>query len=191
MGLPDPDYFTVVELAERWAKKYGECTKTLVERYITTKKLKAEEIRGPSRQRGGGFVDAWKREPVHFVPGPVTGYHITLDEVLRFEAENPPTNTVTLSTTKAASIKSLPVSKRRLDALGRILFAIRSEFIEKHGRTPQYMEVVNELRRLAKPGNHPVIQEVSEGKVYCRGCEKGTSFKQIQNRLTRFNSDQK
>jgi|GEM_PF-5264046 len=113
MGLPDPDFFTVGELSERWKKLYGECTTSLIKRYITTDKLKASPVQ-ENYQRGGGFVDAWKREPVRFVPGPITDYHITLAEVLRFEAEHPPTGqaTCTAESMSDADIKEF-VEKQR------------------------------------------------------------------------------
>ena len=88
MGLPDPDYFTCVELAKRWEKKYGECTPELILRYITTGKLNAEE-KITYRNLGNGI--SWvtgkqtMRKTVH-----CRWYEIPLAEVLRFEIECSP-----------------------------------------------------------------------------------------------------
>jgi len=202
MGLPRPDYYTVGELADYWKKIYGECTPALVIRYITTGKLIAEEIKSAPRQRGGGFVSNWNgNNPVYFVPGAVVGYRISLDEVLRFEAEHPPKAatpepaTPAPSKTPAApepdSIKTTTEKKQRSDLLKIILVQITNEFKTQHKRTPTSNEVMNKVKALCKGGKHAVIQEVIENKIYwksSKGIDKTTTYHQLQNRLTGINA---
>lgn len=93
MGLPDPKQFNFRLLLQRFQKKYGdEITRELLSQFLTDGIIKGEPIR-EKYQRGGGFVRSWgetRREPVYYVDGPVIDYIVPLDEVLRFEAENPP-----------------------------------------------------------------------------------------------------
>ena len=99
MGLPDPKTFTFPLLLKRFQERYGErVTKELLTQWL----IDGEEIKGTpiyqQLQRGGGFVNAYKREEPYTVNGPRIGWNIPSAEVLRFEAEHPPEQDVPAST---------------------------------------------------------------------------------------------
>lgn len=102
MSLPDPDYFTHVELAERWKNVYGDCTPDLVIRYITTGKLKGEK-KTITRLFGGGINWVTQQPSKSRVQTIKEWYEIPLAEILRFEAEHPP-----IQDTAAPAIETAP-----------------------------------------------------------------------------------
>lgn len=189
MGLPEKSELTPEELAERWKKKYGDCSTALIYDYVNNGCIKMK-------------IDY----PVRFEYDPNTGENkcvgtyvkqvFLLDEVLRFETEFPPTAT----SSKPGATNSLPKTQEkgnsgkqeknnRYDALAKILIKIDEELKQKLNRTPQYIEVMNSLKRLSKDRKHAVIQEISEGNIYwknARGKQIITTIKQLQNRLTRI-----
>lgn len=105
--------------------------------------------------------------------------------------QNPSAPAEEITTTSAVKkVKTGKEPKPRRDALAKILHLIVAELRQSLNRAPQYIEVINKLKNLCRDPKHPVIQEVSESKIYWlnrSGKQKTTSYKQVQNRLTDIN----
>jgi hypothetical protein len=115
---------------------------------------------------------------------------VSKEEVERFEREyfghgNIVSNIKRLSPT--------PVTPRN-DTLKKTILQIVADFWRNNSRKPSSNEVLNQLRKLAKNGKHPVIQEVKSNVVYWRranGKEDTTSLNALQKRLSGINKGQK
>lgn len=74
------------------------------------------------------------------------------------------------------------------DALSIVIEEIVQKHLSENNKLPEYQDVIRMLKRSAKAG-HTTIQEVKNKTIYWKrksGQEKQTSYKQLQNRLTRI-----
>lgn len=172
------------------------CTKLLSEKRPLKGDLKGSLlVAGPPVQYVAGRENNCEiLLPINATPITFDDILITREELLRFETEAsqkpiklqetitiPPPNAFTDDIRK----------KPRFDTLAKILIEFENEFKKNQGRAPQYIEVLNHLRRLCKNRKNPYIQEVSEGSIYwinAQGKQQKTTIKQLQNRLTKIHA---
>lgn len=180
MGLPDESKFTFETLCERWIKKYGDCTTAKILDYVNSCRLKMKTE----------YPALYEYDPNtgknEFI-GQYVKQFFTLAEVLRFEAEHPPTAAAPeVATTQA----SPPPPKELL----KVLVARVAWEVHKETGKMNYKDVLDKLRIMAKSEDQAgaIIATVSTTKgVSIIGRDEPIAVGTIENWLRPLRAEAK
>lgn len=169
--LPDPTTFTAAMLAKRWG-----CLVDTINSYVRNGTLKAEvrEFNGPR----------WMAGDLQY---------FTLEEVLRFEKEACKQNVADDKST--IPIKPYPITPHN-ELLKRLVLIAVSRLYKEGGKFPQYMQVLNKLRIMAKSDDQAgrIIEYIDMKQkkgVKIHGRDEHIAVSTIQNWMTAIKKDMK